>query len=76
MSQPFIASESPTLNTKITNIVTSFEGFNTYPDIMETTKIMEELNNIVLTPQEYAGYLPFYEEVADIALRNVSNIDN
>ena len=44
-------------NSRIESIVASFSNFNHDPDVMEISTIMDDLNKITLTFEEYEGYL-------------------
>ena len=54
-------------NSRIDTIMNRFVNFNNYPNAMEISTVMESLNRLTLTPEEFEGYLPFFEEVADVA---------
>lgn len=60
----------------IVEICSKFQSFNQLPDVMEITQIMERIVNTTLTVEEYNGFQPFFEEVAEVALKNIDDVSN
>ena len=56
-----------TKNVKMEAILKDFEKLNKNDSIDEVSKILEELINITLTPEEYNTYLSFFEEITYFA---------
>lgn len=54
-------------NSKISGLMKDFANFNHQPDVMEISSIMNDLNRLTLSLEEFENYLPFVEEVADVA---------
>lgn len=72
----YLSTQDVTINSELTDIVSTFESFSGYPDVMEITQIMERIINTTLTVEEFNGYQPFLEEVAEVAIRNQDNLSN
>lgn len=54
---------------KVEGVMNNFLNFDHQPDVMEISSVLNDLNRLTMSLEEFQNYLPFIEEVADVAAR-------